>query len=201
MEYVKKKEVKPYRKEFSEKIELVREEVREEGITFTYVLVGSAKRNLVVRHHNKGFDCDYRIEIKKNKEDIKAKEMKEIFMRAFDKAFEDTEFKPCENSTSAITIKKVDKNDSKIIFGYDIVIVKVKDDDFEILRNLKDGTYKFEKLPESKNHMEKVKDIKGKDMWKDVRDIYLEKKEKNENAEEPKKSFQLFVETINEVLQ
>ena len=66
-EYVSKNEVKPYRKIFDKMMVDIRESVRKKGITFTYQLVGSAKRNLVVSHHNKGFDCDYQIVIRKNK--------------------------------------------------------------------------------------------------------------------------------------
>ena len=105
-EYVSKNEVKPYRQIFDEMIAKMRKEVKENGITFTYLLVGSAKRNLVVRHHNKGFDCDYQIFIQKNKNGMKPKEIKELFIGLFNK-YKPSVFDYCEDSTSAITIEDV----------------------------------------------------------------------------------------------
>ena len=85
MEFMTKAEVKPHRQEFKNIIDSIRRDIRNEGITFTYTLIGSAKRNLVLRHHNKGYDCDYKITIQKNINKVKEKELKQMFMDAFNK--------------------------------------------------------------------------------------------------------------------
>lgn len=202
-EYVSKNEVKPYRKIFDEMIAKMRKEVKENGITFTYLLVGSAKRNLVVRHHNKGFDCDYQVFIQKNKKGLNPKEIKKIFMDLFNK-YSPSEFSNCEDSTSAITIKKKDTDNSKIEFSYDVVILKKSEGNTEIIRRKKDN-YTWNELGEGyENYPENAQQVKGSDAWQKLRDIYLEKKENQMNGFKgyiEKKSFQLFQESINETLQ
>lgn len=202
-EYVSKKEVKPYRTIFDEMIAKMREEVKEKGITFTYLLVGSAKRNLVVRHHNKGFDCDYQIFIQKNKKGMNPKEIKELFMRLFNK-YKPSDFDNCEDSTSAITIKQKDEANSKIKFSYDVVILKKSEDKTEIIRR-KDCNYTWNMLEDGyENYPENAQQVKGNDAWQLLREIYLDKKEKQMNNVKgyvEKESFHLFHESINETLQ
>ena len=130
-----KAEVKPHRQEFKNIIDSIRRDIRNEGITFTYTLIGSAKRNLVLRHHNKGYDCDYKITIQKNINKVKEKELKQMFMDAFNKVIVPMGYNHCEDSTQAITMKKVVKKESKIEKGYDVIITKDLDDGTHILRN------------------------------------------------------------------
>lgn len=108
-EYVSKNEVRPYRKIFDKMMADIRESVRKKGITFTYQLVGSAKRNLVVRHHNKGFDCDYQIVIRKNKNNCTATEIKMLFGQLLN-AVKSDGFSDVQDSTSAWTMRKTDNN-------------------------------------------------------------------------------------------
>lgn len=203
VEYVSKKEVKPYRTIFDEMIAKMREEVKENGITFTYLLVGSAKRNLVVRHHNKGFDCDYQIFIQKNKKDLSPKQIKNLFIDLFNK-YKPSDFDYSEDSTSAITIKKKDTGNCKIEFSYDVVILKKSEDKTEIIRR-KDCNYTWNMLEDGyENYPENAQQVKGKDAWQLLREIYLDKKENHMNGVKgyvDKKSFQLFQESINETLQ
>ena len=52
-EYVSKDEVRPYKELFEEVFREIQKELKKKnGLTFSFALVGSAKRNLVVRHHN-----------------------------------------------------------------------------------------------------------------------------------------------------
>ena len=76
-EYVPKKEVRPYRVLFEKVFREIQKELKKEnGLTFEFRLVGSAKRNLIVRHHNKGFDCDYQLYLQNNKHGLSEKEIK-----------------------------------------------------------------------------------------------------------------------------
>ena len=202
MEYVSKKEVKPWRAMFHRWMKNIRTKVKEKGITFTYRLVGSAKRNLVIRHHNKGFDCDYQIFIQRNNNNLSPKDIKLLFKSVIDEVCVADGFEPCENSTSSLTIKMVDKSQSKVGVGYDIVMLQETDEGLKILRCQNKGTKKesfvFELLPDMTNMSAKLAKIKGKNQWNKLRELYYNKKI-NYNSE--KKSFQLLNEAINEVLQ
>ena len=202
MEYVSKKEVKPWRAMFHRWMKNIRTKVKEKGITFTYRLVGSAKRNLVIRHHNKGFDCDYQIFIQRNNNSLSPKEIKLLFKSVIDEVCVADGFEPCENSTSSLTIKMVDKSQSKVRVGYDVVILQETDEGLKILRCQNKGTKKesfvFELLPDMTNMSAKLAKIKGKKQCDKLRERYYNKKT-NYNGE--KKSFQLLNEAINEVLQ
>lgn len=203
--YVPKEEVRPLRKQFHEWMRSIHDQVKDSGISFTYMLVGSAKRNLVVRHYNKGFDCDYQIKITRNVNSLGAKELKDIFRNALNKVANKKGYSDCENSTSSLTIKKKG-NKSDIIHSYDIVILIQDEDGLKILRYHKppdgDGSYVFELLPDMTGARENFSRISGKSKWDKLRDIYYEKKmrELTDNRT-GKKSFQLLNEAVNEVLQ
>lgn len=202
MEYVSKKEVKPWRAMFHKWMKNIRTKLKEKGITFTYRLVGSAKRNLVIRHHNKGFDCDYQIFIQRNNNNLSPKDIKLLFKSVMDEVCVADSFETCENSTSSLTIKMVDKAQSKVRVGYDVVILQETDEGLKILRCQNKGTKKesfvFELLPDMTNMSAKLAKIKGKKQCDKLRERYYNKKT-NYNGE--KKSFQLLNEAINEVLQ
>lgn len=203
--YVPKEEVRPLRKQFHEWMQSIHDEIKDSGVSFTYMLVGSAKRNLVVRHHNKGFDCDYQIKITRNENRLKPQEIKDLFRYVLNKVLKKDGYSDCENSTSSLTIKKKgDKSDIK--HSYDIVILTQEKEGVKILRYHKppvgDGDYVFEPLPDMSRARENFQRINGKKMWDKLRDIYYEKK-MNELTDRRtgKKSFQLLNEAVNEVLQ
>lgn len=202
MEYMTKAEIQKWHKKFLDWIENIRKTLRENGVSFECRLVGSAKRHLVIRHHNKGFDLDFQIILHKNK--LSEKDVKRLFMRLLDPLVVKEGFEHCKDSTSAITIKMVDGEDAKIIVGYDVVIIKNKINNgiecTEILRhhkNPKTESWKFEQLSDMKNASEQFRKIKGHDMWKDLRELYYDKKTKDKSG---KKSFQLLHEAVNEII-
>ena len=124
--------------------------------------------------------------------------MKLLFIKEFDKSVTRRGFKNCEDSARAITIKKVDFENSKILQAYDVVILDEREYGYYILTNhKKEKYYNYEKLPDTENHTENEKKIKGAEMWNYLRKIYLAKKENNT---EDKKSFQIFNEAVNETL-
>lgn len=202
--YVPKEEVRPLRRQFHEWMQSIHDEIKDKGVSFTYMLVGSAKRNLVIRHHNKGFDCDYQIKITRNVNSLEAKELKDLFRNSLNKVVKKNGYSDCENSTSSLTIKKKgDKSDIK--HSYDVVILTQDKDGVKILRYDKppagDGDYVFEPLPDMSSARENFQRINGKKMWDKLRDIYYDKK-MNELTDRRtgKKSFQLLNEAVNEVL-
>jgi len=203
MVYVDKKIVKKHNKLFYDAISEVRPKIKEKGITFQYRLVGSAKRHMVVSDDNQGFDCDYQIILMTNKNNFSCEEIKDLFIDKFDESFVDRGFKHSEDSSRAITIKKINIKQSKVLKAYDVVILKWKKDGFYILNNDKakekgeKGKYTLEKLPRTEKYAENAKMIRGSEMWEYLRKIYLKKKE--EETEE-RKSFQIFNNSVNETL-
>ncbi len=203
-EYVSKNEVKPYRKIFDKMMADIRESIRKNGITFTYQLVGSAKRNLVVRHHNKGFDCDYQIVIHKNKNNCTATEIKMLFGQLLNKVRPDG-FSDVQDSTSAWTMRKTDSGNSRLIFSYDVVILRQDKNGVHIIRQDKENKktgYFWNLLPDMNSADAGISAIKGAQKWNELRKVYLQKKtEKIEQGKyKDKASFQLLHEAINEVI-
>lgn len=202
--YVPKEEVRPLRKQFHDWMQSIHDEIKHSGVSFTYMLVGSAKRNLVIRHHNKGFDCDYQIKITHNEKRLKPQELKYLFRNALNKVVKKSGYSDCEDSTSSLTIKKKGEK-SDIEHSYDIVILTRGKEGLEILRYNKspngDGNYVFELLPDMSNARENFQRIRGKKMWDKLRAIYYKKKmEEIYESKTGKKSFQLLNEAVNEVL-
>ena len=205
MEYMTKAEIQKWHIKFLGWIEHIRDKIRERGLTFDCRLVGSAKRHFVIRHHNKGFDLDFQIILHKNKDNLSEKNVKKLFMDLLNPVVVEEGFDNCKDSTSAITIKMVDKEKSKIITGYDVVILKrilnYGVEKTEILRHYKDKTpqiWKFEQLPDIVNASEQFRKIKGPRMWQDLRERYYYKKTNDTSG---KKSFQLLHEAVNETLE
>lgn len=203
-EYVSKNEVKPYRTLFDTVFKKVHKECKKQGLTFSSpLLVGSAKRNLVVRHHNKGFDCDYQIFLQKNKNDMSAKQIKTLLMELFNK-YMPADFENCEDSTSAITIKKKSSTkNSALEFSYDIAIMRKRKeyDAPEIIRRNADN-YCWNFLSDMKNFGYHYGFISGQEMWSNLRERYYDKVINERQKSEPvrRKSFQLLHEATNETL-
>jgi hypothetical protein len=202
-EYVSKSEVRPYEKLFEDVFKEIQKELKKKnGLTFSVALVGSAKRNLVVRHHNKGFDCDYQLYLQKNKQELSEEDIKKLLMKKFDEKMP-SEFDYCEDSTSSITIKKKITKQSKIEFSYDIVIMDLYEDASYILRKNGSGQYVWNQLPDFTSFEDDYRQIEGADMWEDLRQCYYDKKIAKNNGSpkyKDKKSFQLLHQAVKETL-
>ena len=202
-EYVSKNEVRPYEELFEEVFREIQKELKKKnGLTFSFALVGSAKRNLVVRHHNKGFDCDYQLYLQRNKQELSAEEIKKLLIKKFDEKMPN-EFDYCEDSTSSITIKKKITKQSKIEFSYDIVIMDLYEDASYILRKNGSGQYVWNQLPDFTSFEDDYRQIEGADMWEDLRQCYYDKRIAKNNGSpkyKDKKSFQLLHQAVKETL-
>ena len=199
VQFVTRSELAPYKELFIDVFHDIQRICRKEhGLTFNFNLVGSAKRNMVVRHHNKGFDLDYQLFLQKNSKNLSAKQIKKILMKLFDEYFP-TEFCYCEDSTSAITVKKVLKD--KIEIGYDIVVLKSTGNICEIIRR-QGQDYFWNELPDTKNYISNLSKIKGL-LWTRLKNVYGQKVVQKHYGQkyQDKKSFQIINEAINEVLR
>lgn len=213
--YVNKKEYAPYKKEVEDIIRHAQRIMKQKyKTTFQYKLIGSAGRHLVTRikNGNKGYDFDYNLILQESDLWENPKKLKQQFMNAFDEAVkgtpyikleDETPYNKLEDSTSSITIKAIDKKNSKIIRSFDLAIIYYLDDEepdegYKYLRNLKNGQYEFWLRKLSVNIDTKLDEIEEyEDGWNMVREEYL--KLKNRNKDSNKKSFTLYLESVNNV--
>jgi len=149
LDYLGKKNLKTYKEEIKKIIEDLKKELGNDWI-FHYYLVGSGRRNMVVES-NAGFDLDYHIILSKHPRDLKAKDIKMVFMETLDK-ITPGHLSNSKDSTHVNTIKCIEGG--KIKYSYDLAIIK-KGKHTENLKNEKEsgsnGPYHFVQVPES-NH-------------------------------------------------
>ena len=206
-EYVTKKEYSPVRKEIEEEIlKKVHKFLKKKyGITFQHKLIGSGRRHLITRlvGGNTGFDFDYNLILENVEEEYSPKEFKEKFIEAFNEAIKGTYYNNAENSTSAITIKVVDRINKRIVHSCDFAIIYYisdnEDDGYKYIRNNKNGKYTFEIRKVSTNLKAKIDKIESywNNGWNIIRDEYLTVKKSNNDVD--KHSFVLFLEAVNNV--
>ena len=149
---------------------------------------------------NKGYDFDYNL-ILPNKPQLKAAKVNKYFRLAFNYAVKGTAYKCPEDSTTVLTIKVVSKKQSKIDHSCDFAIIyypyEDADDGYFYLKNWKDGRYSFEFRQPSEGADSKLDELKQySDWWDRIKAEY--KKLKNNNKQN-KRSFVLYLESINNV--
>lgn len=205
-EFVSKSEYKPYKAGADEIVRKVQKIMKGKyNTTFQFKLIGSANRHLVtkIKNGNRGYDFDYNLILQKSDLWDNPKKLKEQFMRAFLEATKGTSYSPPEDSTSTITIKVVDKKRSKIIRSCDFAIIYYLNDEdvdegYMYIKNWKNNRYSFEVRRLSKNADYKLEEILDYEQgWNMIRDEYI--KLKNNNRDNNKKSFILYLESIHNV--
>ena len=197
--YVSKIETKEYKNEFNQLFKKIKANFILD-FSLVYRLVGSSKRNLVIRHNNKGFDLDYQIIITKYKESSNLKKPTDIKNAFFDfiQSKKSNKYK-LENSTSAITLKKIVGNEIEV--GFDIVIVEEIKSYCKILkRNSDNSTYSFILLKEYADFKNNIRLIKSNCLWPELRTRYLEDKIENIKRNLNKKSYLILIDSAKTVV-
>ena len=204
-EYVTKSEYQPFKLEVDEILKSIQRDLRENGIlTFQFNLIGSAKRKLITRveNGNQGFDLDYNIVIQRifNNRYKNAKLLKQKFIDLFNKYFDDS-YDYSEDSTSVITIKKLNAQRNKVICSVDFAIVNYYEDEEGLERqeyirfdkNTGNYSWALRKVATNHRHVEDL--IKEKNLWEDVKVLYLN----NKNKEPYKKSRIVYYQTLETI--
>jgi len=207
--YVSKKIVKNEKKIFEEVIINVRKYLKKKyGFSFSHQIVGSAKRNLVVRKGSTSWDIDYQfLFYNKSVEENTPAFIKKNVKQAFEKYLSDKYF--VNISTSVITISPQENEDNKKP-SFDVALLKtnIKTNNKEIIRgksNNKNDSKKmmrWEELSNSSSIYSKKNKIRGHEMWAKMREIYKSKKcsNMNQSKDSQKSSFSLYLESIKETL-
>lgn len=202
-EYVKKKEWKPIRDNLEEMIHDVQNRMREDNVfTFQYHFIGSSSRNMITCDFstNKGFDFDVDLEPNDDDENYSPQEIKELFIRYFNQVAYSYGYNCCaENSTRVITIKFVDRRTCRVIHSVDFAIIYHCSKEYVqyIHFNKDDGSYQWKRRKNSKHVEEKANWICSNGYKKDLEDLYLDKKNYNEDIK--KKSRSLYAEAVKEI--
>ncbi len=206
-EYVNKKELIEPRRIFSKWISNVQHEIKEKHkITFSYDLIGSGSRNMVIRRcDNNYFDLDFQIVIQSIPKNMNwyndCKKFKDIFRNTFNK-YKPQGFIDCKDRSQSLRTKNLNLG-----FGFDIIITRSDNNNFYILYNKKDSNnsnnndYEWAKRKEMNKYHERLALVKEAKMWNYLREIYKNKKHEHMNDQEPKKhSYQLLNEAVVETL-
>ncbi len=206
-EYVPKGEYQPFKLEVDGILREVQKYLRKNKIlTFQFNLIGSAGRKLItrVKNGNKGFDLDYNIVIQKilNEKYEDPKLLKEIFVKLFNRYFDDS-YDYSEDSTSVITIKKLNANRNKIICSVDFAIVSYYEDDdgkerqeyVRFDKNTNTYSWALRKVATDHRYVENL--IKDNGLWQNVKKLYLE----NKNKEPDKKSRIVYYQTLDTIFK
>ena len=121
---------------------------------------------------------------------------------AFDQVVHNYGYDYCEDSKRVLTIKFKDHINSRIIHSCDIAIVYDCDNGKQqyIHFDKNKNTYSWAYQPNSYSLLtEKIEYLKSNGLWNNVREYYIEKKNKNCNPDKHSRS--IFAETINEMCQ
>ena len=197
--YVSKSEYKPLKNQIIELLYDVQDEVRS-YFTFRFDFIGSTKRNMITQDikSNIGFDFDVNIEVNDDDEDYTAADIRNKLRNAITKVSRNYGFTKCEDSTRVITIKKANRWYSTIEHSCDFAVVYGS----KYIRYNK-GSQKYSWELQSKGYInieqkaDTLKNDKNKKYWNEVREVYIDKKNRNTNPDKHSRS--IYAETINEV--
>ena len=200
--YVEPSESKPVREKIIELIKQVQKDISAE-YTFQYQFIGSSERNMITadKKGNVGFDFDVNIIPQKIKGKDSPEHLRTVLFNAIQKIYNTYGFNSkVENSTSVITIKKVDHKNSKCLYGCDFAIVRTtkKGRQQNIVLDKKKQSYVWKDRGDNYNGLtERVEFLNKNNYWNELRCYYLEKK--NMNYCEDKKSRAIFAESVKEI--
>lgn len=96
-----------------------------EKFTFQFTPAGSYPRNMITfdAKSKVGFDLDFNIEVNDDEENYTAQQTKDILRNALDRIAGRYGYAHAEDSTRVITIKVIDRGDSRILHSCDFAII------------------------------------------------------------------------------
>lgn len=201
--YVSNAIVKPMRSFSADKLNQVKQMLKSEyNLDSNFFLVGSGAKNLVTQNGNEPFDLDWNFEIYNLADPTKnASWLKNTIMDFLNEIMKDTPFRNCQDSTAVITSRWITKQGLKFSFDIAILVLNSNGTFCRMIHNKHMNRYYWNEVPNSKAVYEKMDYLKEHGWWQNVRSTYLKKKnmylKRMESMQHP--SFNIFVETINEV--
>ena len=171
-------------------------------------LVGSGKRNMIMQNANGPVDLDYNLRIIDTYGmDINdGRYLKEYIRKHFNIVLNRNGWGDCGDSTSALTTEKRRfQKGSKTEFSIDLAIVQKQGDSWFRLIHRKTGfvhldQWYWNEAPHSNGLSKRVNTLKRNNLWLEVHEVYLRKKNAylcNQDPHHP--SFIAYIEAVNEV--
>ncbi len=179
----------------------VQDEVRD-YFTFDIRLIGSGDKRLVTQNSDESFDLDYNIILQKDKKGLldNPRQIKELFVKRFKVILEEnvSGYNYVSDSTSVITAKLIRNN--KIEFSFDVAIMVEGDDGYfyRLIHDKGTNRYIWNQVKQSANYFERFKAVKENGYWMAFKRRYLELKNIYLSKQDRRKSFSIFLETLNE---
>lgn len=178
-----------------------------EGISTQFILVGSGARKMVTQNENGSIDFDYNLLIQKCNDINDCRYLKETTRKALNKIMKKNGLCDVEDSTSALSSKCVYfKDKPNIKFSMDLcIITQDNKGNWQRLIHEKTGftnsdKYFWNQVPNSSELSQKAITLKENNLWEEVRQCYLNKKnlylKRNDNNHP---SFVCYIEAVNEV--
>jgi hypothetical protein len=201
--YVSKSETAPVKADLLDIIHEVQNYVRDK-FTFQYEFIGSSARNMITcdTKSNIGFDFDVNLYVNDDNEEYSAEEIRRTIKKALDEVAPQHGYDYAEDSTRVLTIKVKNTRRAKVLHSCDFAIVyDCEDGRQQYIRFNKDrNNYTWEYQGKGFDLLpEKEEWLRDNNLWQEVRDYYIEKKNRNVNPEKHSRS--IFAETITEICQ
>lgn len=182
---------------------------REELLEVRQHLVGSGAKNLITQNAGRPIDLDYNLEILRSN-GIRINDgrwVKEYVREIFDEVLDRKGWKPCDDSTSALTTKeRCFRTGNQTQFKIDLCITRIDElGRFHRLIHNKTGIVQLDswiwnEAPHAKGLEERVDWLKGNGYWLELREAYLDKKNmyltRNDHNHS---SYIVYIEAVNEV--
>lgn len=176
--------------------------------TFRFDVVGSYKRNMITYDAklNIGYDFDFNIEVNDRDGKYKPKQLKNMLQNAIGAVCVKYGYDYPEDSTRVLTIKMKDRKNSSILHSCDFAIVNnyIDDDGYEgqeyIHFDKPHGNYTWCEQPDGYYMLpEKINWIKGNGLWDEMKELYIKKKNKNDDPDVHSRT--IFAMTVHEMCQ
>ena len=205
-EFVSRSVYGPERAELEKILQKIRSYIskNESQLDFDYELIGSGNKHLITQvvGGNRGYDFDFNLIIDNPGKDQKwvGKYVHDSFLKAIRFAVKGTDYSEPEESTSVLTIKKVDTKHKRIVCSCDFAIVYYDDpkQQYYLHFHKENGGFGFLKRSFKYDVDDVVKRILDDNPgnWNLIRDEYLKLKN---NDVQKKRSFVLYVEAVRNV--
>lgn len=176
--------------------------------TFRFDVVGSYKRNMITydAKSNVGYDFDFNIEVNDGDNEYTPKQIKDILRNAIGAACVKYGYDYPEDSTRVLTIKMKDRKGSRIRHSCDFAIVNnyIDDEGYGCQEYIHfdkpHGNYTWcEQLDGYYMLPEKIDWIKGCGLWDEMKELYIIKKNENNNPDVHSRA--VFAMAVHEMCQ
>jgi len=173
------------------------------GANATFLLIGSGAKNLVTQNGKQPFDLDYNLVIITTS--IPLERLKDEVRSSFNEVLAFCDLPDCSDSTSSLTTKLISISGyPNARFSVDVGVLS-QNRNGQLQRLIHDKKVAWSRFlwviaPNSEKIDEKATKIKTAGYWEDVRQDYLERKNRylsENNHDHP--SFICYIETVNDV--